>query len=834
MLVRSSELLLGKISGTVAGQKQFLVKLAVSAFVLLPFLWAGFLTLQIYERGDAGFCYELGWKSFKIMCIYRSLNPVLKGDNIKLVDHHTINEVLGSWISRVKKPYKGLVTIERQGKQLCFVLSYRSLSWSSYLKACWPFILLAFLLASSGVIAYTRASPDQPSGLFLSCYVIFAINITNEIGFNFGIQPPYFISLIFIVATLSNWLGFSLWTHFIVRFPTKQQLFENKRLVLSAIYFLPPAVSIMAALCLARSEAGFFVWLERTRFWHIPPIIGFTAYWNWTTFTRTKDPYVKNQLKWILLGGCIGFTPYLFFYLVPLMIFGYPFISFKTAMAFAALLPISLLMAILRYRLMHIDEIISTSIAYTILLTALFLAYTGTLVVLKKTLWGNKILTEGSFVAYLVIIAILFDPAKNRIKLAIDRAFFKDKLNYRKLLHHYSQKVATTLRLSDLVGILIEKIPADFRISRACVMILEGRRSRLYPQHLRFGSSPWSQSALVQVLNKEKTNYIICEPEKADDLKLAREMQEILEAGYLLVLPLKGSKSFLGMYFLGPKLGETLYTSADIQVLTTLSLNVSFAMENALMYESLQKSKQQLQEIYSQLLRSEQMAHIGEMASIVAHEVRNPLGIIRSSAQYLAENLESNASTREVLDFIIEEADRLNQVVNNLLDLARVKPPAFSEVYIDELITQMLDKWEKSSKHNPAVIITQTGSPGRRPIYADEKQLRQVFLNLVQNSEEAMPHGGKLNIDFSEDTKNGGITVSVSDTGSGIPEDVAQNVFKKFFTTKENGLGLGLAVCQQIVEAHKGNIAFKSTPGEGTTVTVWLPRKPHSAVGGLW
>ncbi len=815
-------------------KKCFSIKIVAFVFVMLPFFWAGFLTFQIYQRGDAGFCYELGSNSFKVMRIYRSLNPVREGDDIKFIDDYSTNDILGFYISHVKKaPFKGFVTIERQGRWLSFILSYENLSWRSYLKISWPFILLALLLTASGFIAFTRASPDQPSGLFLACYIIFAINIINEIGLNFGIQPLYFISLVFIVATLSNWLGFSLWTHFLLRFPTEQPLFENNQPIITAVYLLPPIVSVLAAFCLAGSELSFFCWLQRTRFWHILPIIGFTAYRNWTTFMRTKDPYVKNQLKWIILGGYIGITPYLFFYLVPHLFFGYPLITFKTSIAFGALIPISFLLAILRYRLMDIDEIISTGLSYTILLTGLFLSYAGILVVLKKSLWGNKILTEGSFIAYLVIVAILFDPTKNRIKLIIDRAFFKDKLNYRNLLHHYSQKVATTLKLSDLIDLLIKKIPSDFRISRACVMILEGRRSRLYPQHLRFGNAPWSGSSLLKVLNDEKTNCVICEPERTNDFRLAKEMEEILRAGYLLVFPLKGTKSFLGMYFLGPKLGENLYTSADIQVLTTLALHVSFAMENALMYESLQKSKQQLQKVYFQLLQSEQMAHIGEMASIVAHEIRNPLGIIRSSAQYLAEDLKLNESAKEVLDFIIEEADRLNQVVNNLLDLARFKPPTFSEVYIDELITQILNKWERSGKHNPSVIITQTGSPGRRPIYADEKQLRQVFLNLVQNSEEAMPNGGKLNIDFSEDRKNDGIIISISDTGTGIPEDVTQKVFKKFFTTKDKGLGLGLAVCQQIIEAHNGSISIKSTPGEGTTVSVWLPRKPHSAVGGL-
>ncbi len=815
-------------------QRSVLTKIGGFALIMLPFLWAGFLTFHIYQIGDAGFSYELGVNSLKIMKIYKSINPVLEGDDIKFVDCYPINDVLGYFFKPGdQKNFEGHVTIERQNRQYSFVLSYESLSWKSYFKATWPFIILALLLTTAGLIAFTRASPDQPSGLFLACYTFFAINIINEIGLNFGVQSPYLISLVFIVATISNWIGFSLWTHFLLRFPTEQPLFKANRPVISLIYILPPLVSVLVALSLSGSDTGFFSWLQRARFWHIPPMIGFTVYRNWTTFEKAKNPYVKNQLKWILLGGSIGITPYLFMYLIPHLFLGYPLISFKTSMAAGFLIPISFLLAILRYRLMDIDEIISTSLTYTILLAGLFLSYPGILVILKRSLWGDKILTEGSFVAYLVIVAVLFDPAKNRIKLLIDRAFFRDKLNYRNLLHYYSQRVATTLKLSDLIDLLIEKIPADFRMSRACVMILEGRRSRLYPKHLRFGSSPWSQSALVDTLKDEKTNFVLCEPKKIKNSKLAKEMEEILEAGYLLVLPLKGSKSFLGMYFLGPKLGESLYTSADIQILTTLSLHVSFAMENALMYESLQNSKKQLQEIYTQLLQSEQMAHIGEMASIVAHEIRNPLGIIRSSAQYLVEDLKFNESSGEVLDFIISEADRLNQVVNNLLNFARFKPPTFTEIYIDELVTQILDKWEQSSEHNPAVMITQTGSPGRMPIYADEEQLRQVFLNLIQNSEEAMPDGGKLNVDFSKDRKNDGVIVSVSDTGSGIPEDISQNVFKKFFTTKENGLGLGLAVCQQIIEAHNGTISFTSKPEKGTTVTVWLPRKPHSAVGGL-
>ena len=814
-------------------ENQLFRKFIILTFVLLPFIWAGFLTSQIYLRGDAGFSFELGWKSFKVMEVYKNLNPIHKGDEIKFIDSFSINKVLGFCFSPVKKYlFKGLLIVERGKKELSIQLSYANFSWLSYLAVCWPYFSLALLLVASGVIAYVNAPQDQPSGLFLGCFIAFAINIMNEVGFNFGIHSPYLISLAFFIATLSNWVGFSLWTHFIGLFPTKEKLFKDNSPMLFLIYLGPPVVSILAAFCLSH-QGEFFIYLQRTRFWHIPPILGFTVCRNWTTFKRSKEAYIKNQLKWIFLGGILGITPYFLFYLLPHLVMGYPIINFKIAMFFGGFIPISFLLAILRYRLMDIDEIMSTTLTYIILLSGLYIAYMGTLVTIKNTLWNSRILTKDSFVIYLLIIALFFDPAKNKIKLFIDKAFFKDKVDYQKLLHHYTLKVTTSLNRSELIDLLIKQIPQDFHISSGCVMIIEGRRSYLYPQHLRFGNAPWSYSALVKALNNEKTNYIICELTKVSDFRLAKEMEEIIQAGYRLVLPLKGGKSFIGMFFLGPKQGGSLYTSADIQALTTLTSHISFVMENVLIYDSLQNSKQQLQEIYPQLLQLEQMARIGEMASMVAHEIRNPLGIIRSSAQYLLEDLYNSESSKELLDFIVDEIDRLNQVVNNLLDIARVKLPSFSEVYIDELITQMLEQWEKSHNHNPTVVITQTGSPGRRPIYADEKQLRQVFLNLIQNSEEAMPDGGKLNINFSEDQINEGVIVSVCDTGQGISEEVAKDVFKKFYTTKENGLGLGLAICQQIIEAHKGKISFKSVPGKGTTVTVWLPRRPHYGLGDI-
>jgi len=777
---------------------------------------------------------ELGSRSFKVMEVRHSASPISTGDLIVSIDGLGVNDCLGSLLNGKPRPFEGKIRVKRGQEILEYSLAYEPINLLGFVHSIWPYLLLALCLVGCGGFAYLYAPSGQSAGLFAACYAVFALNVINDMGLCFGVQPPYVISMIFFMAMVTNWLGFSLWTHFLCNFPVKQcQLMGMRPLRGLLIYGAPPAVSVILALLSQGPQGAIYSGLQRFRFWHIPFVVLFTLVSTGREFLNTKNHLIKNQLKWLILGGMAGILPYLVFYLMPILILGSPFCSFKFVVLFAFLIPLSFLFAMIRFKLMDIDDIVRSTVTYFLLISALVISYVALLLLYKHLFWGNRLLTQWSFFIYILTIAILFDPAKNKLKSRIDKAFFKDKINYDRLLHKYSRKVASLLELSRLIKLLIEKIPADFRITRGCVMILEGRRSRLFPEHLRFGKYPWSQSAVVRELKKADCNLIRCDEPNPGDEALSEELAEIQRAGFVLALPLKSITNFLGIYFLGPKRGGQPYSSNELQALSTLATHVSTAMENALMYESLANSKQQLKEIYSQLIQSEKMAVLGEMASTVAHEIRNPLGIIRSSAQFLAEGRNYEDSDREVLEFIVEEADRLNQVVTNLLQYARFKPPAFKELYLDEVLEQLIENWQKGPDHRDSVTITISGSSGRAPIYADEKQLCQVFMNLIQNSEEAMPQGGEIKISLEPDEQEEGIFVTIQDSGHGVPEDVAQKVFHKFFTTKENGLGLGLAVCQQIIEAHNGLIEFESQPGMGTTVTIWLPKRPHAAVGGL-
>jgi len=230
------------------------------------------------------------------------------------------------------------------------------------------------------------------------------------------------------------------------------------------------------------------------------------------------------------------------------------------------------------------------------------------------------------------------------------------------------------------------------------------------------------------------------------------------------------------------------------------------------------------------LVQAEKMAALGELTTVLAHELKNPLGIIRGSAQFLASSPRSVEMQQELLHYIMDEVDTLNLVINNFLGLARQKPPLLRQVDLRRELTAFIYQWQQSSDHNRTVDII-LSTPEHLPVmYADSKQLRQVLLNCIVNSEEVMPDGGIIKISARE-MDGEQIEIVVTDTGPGITEENIKLVFKKFFTTKKKGMGLGLPVCRQIIRSHNGNIQLMNRSGGGLQVVIRLPQRPLVTVG---
>jgi PAS domain S-box-containing protein len=237
------------------------------------------------------------------------------------------------------------------------------------------------------------------------------------------------------------------------------------------------------------------------------------------------------------------------------------------------------------------------------------------------------------------------------------------------------------------------------------------------------------------------------------------------------------------------------------------------------------RAEEELKAAQERLIRSEKLAAIGQLASGVGHELRNPLGAIKTAVQYVRRKVAASelpASEPKALEFlglIDEEVDRANKVITDLLSFSRVAKPTVSLVKVESIIADALNHVAVPGNVN---LVTDV-SPELPLVMVDAGQIQQVFVNVILNALEAMPEGGRLEIRGS--SKDDFVTVECTDTGSGIPEAVVGKIFEPLFTTKAKGIGLGLAMSKNIMERHGGDIGVQSKEGKGTTFTLSLPTR---------
>lgn len=246
------------------------------------------------------------------------------------------------------------------------------------------------------------------------------------------------------------------------------------------------------------------------------------------------------------------------------------------------------------------------------------------------------------------------------------------------------------------------------------------------------------------------------------------------------------------------------------------------------MARSLREREAQLREKQEALLRAEQLAAVGRISAQVAHEIRNPLSSIGLNVEMLEDQIQratfdqpSDArEAQQLLRSVTQELDRLGQVTEHYLRMARLPAPELEREDVGAVLERVLEFSGEELARSQIHLVKELPG-GELPVMADEGQLRQVFLNLIRNGREAMAQGGTLTV--AARPVDHQVEVSFADTGAGMSGEVRARIFEPFFSTKEGGTGLGLAVSRQIVQAHGGIIECESTPGGGTKFVLRLP-----------
>jgi two-component system sensor histidine kinase HydH len=544
-----------------------------------------------------------------------------------------------------------------------------------------------------------------------------------------------------------------------------------------------------------------------------------SVYYLYRRYHRTPSRVEKTRLLYLLVGGMATVTAAALD-LVPWM----PSLGNILITIYLYFLSQTLV----RYRLLDLNELLGRMVVLAALASIATLVF-GLLLIKLVDLNEIGLLFLNALIASTAII-IVFEPLRALLERVVNRWMFQEKYELFRRIESLRTDLMNVIDVRDLVPRVLSALEDSRRVTHASLYIVDPDGSA-YDLVGHVGPRPEGRIDAVAhrgfLERLRRAGVISIEGLERELLALRNKQGEEREAVLLVlralelvqgsvVLAILGEEQLLGMLVLRDERLREAYSSEEIELFRSVAASIGVTLQNS--------------QIYERMKERDRLAALGQMAAGLAHEIRNPLGSIKGAAQYLqpVEGQKPDASTREFLDIIVEEVDRLNKIVSQFLDYARPYRGDQSPLDVNDVVKKTLNLIEKERGGSRVEIVTnlQDSLP---PVRADAQQLRQVFLNLTINAFDAMAQGGRLQVSTSlrRSTRRGVaaafLEVRFRDSGVGIPPADLGNLFIPFFTTKEKGTGLGLPISQRIIENHGGTIEVRSQPGSGATFTVLLP-----------
>src|SRR5436309_6677026 len=540
---------------------------------------------------------------------------------------------------------------------------------------------------------------------------------------------------------------------------------------------------------------------------------------------RTDVAVKKNQFKYVISSSLLGFlsgaTSFFPFFTTLVPPIGAPLVYLYT-------FPITY--AVARYRLLDIDVVIKKSLIYAFLLM-LLLAPCYLLVIWgQKASFGNINYVFSMFTLLLfIIVAFFFPKVRFRTEEALERALFQKRVDYRETLLRSSKDMVSIVDLENLSNNLVKTVGRALGVEKASLYLVdEAKGSYNLNAKVGLGADQYLETALlrddplIRRLQKSHEGVVKEELEMARDdpaSRLTAERMGQLDAE--ISVPIVSKQKLIGILNLGHKEGKEIYSNEDLELLSTLANQAAIAIENARLYENLKQSQHTLR-------RADRLSSLGLLTAGLAHEIRNPLVAIRTFTQLLPERYDDAEFREGFQGLALKEVDRICGLITDLLSFARPSRPNVAEENLNDVVESIARILETEAKEK-RVEITREFSANLPKAWIDREQMKQVFMNLILNAIQAMKEGGSIYISTRPYSKNEGgepgpfVQVEIRDTGVGIPEENLDHIFDPFFTSKDEGSGLGLSISHQIVQEHEGYVTVESKIGAGTSFFINLP-----------
>jgi len=691
---------------------------------------------------------------------------------------------------------------------------------------------LAFTMNVTLCVIVLSSNPNNIANRLFACFVLaFATwNVGEFIMINSQTTEVAVLGVKIVFAGISFIPVFFL--HFSDVFPIKQNAAIGRRTFLF-IYLFP--VAILASFYwffqidihrLKELRNVFYYGFEFRRpvvfvafFSAIMVLSGVYIAWGirnlLQSLRKTRLTQQKLQIQYLifgivamaLAGTLISVIDYLFRLDWPV---------FFLASLYSILISLFFAVALIKYRLLDIHILIRGGIVYSFL-SGLVLAVYVLLIknigeMISQTYPIRSLLVESGLIVALVY---LLRPFQRKAEDFIDRLFYMERFQYRMELLGFSRNILDLVDMEALLETIGRSVVNTFHVDKICILLRDRETNEYRTAYQTSPGKTWilpgDEELIRRMIATEKSHEL--EEYLAYDQEVGSTLTAILDDGFQIVVPLVMKQSPPGLMLLGKKLSQKDLTHEELEFLDGFSIQISLAISRGLIHRDMILKDRQI-------MQSERLASLGQLAAGIGHEIRNPLGIISGSAETLLKQ-DDPKTQREMVEYIVEESERINSMISNFLNFAKPKDPKLRNCDLADLLSRTLQLITPEARnHNVDIVSAIPSEP--LLVMIDPEQIQQAIMNIALNALEAMPRGGRCNVALSKNGKDR-VMIRLSDTGPGISKENIPRIFDPFFSTKDKGTGLGLSIAHTIVEKHGGTISVSARPEKGTTFVINLP-----------
>jgi signal transduction histidine kinase len=624
-------------------------------------------------------------------------------------------------------------------------------------------------------------------GLFTG--ILFCGNISGDVSDTPGM----------IASIISSAVGPWLLLHFFLVLPEERTWAHRNRWIY--LVYLPAAITIVLLPVFGFAGGQPVPPFRIIRFFTIGVGLLAVVVLLLINYLRAASARTRQQMKIVAYSCLLALVPILVLLLLPQLISGQNFIPPGYITLFLIFIPVGMGVAVLTQKLMDIDLVIRRSLVYASI--SVFMAAILSTALFPVLVFKPKIGTFGEVVIVLVLGGIgtaLFGPMKRGIEYLIDKFFYKDRYDYRQIIHSFSSSLSTLKEVNDISRLIVGTSVQTLNLAGGCLFV---------KSQAGYLDANAAQGTFALIEKQQKLNSLIGQRSKLNEFPDPASDPEVA-----YMVPLTAGDTELGILFLSHKINRQEYSADDIFLLQGLVSVVSTALHSALLLRDVS-------------LRS-------TFVSIASHELRTPLTSILGYAELMLLRNPPEESRKKWLGKIISNGQQISSMVDDLLNVSRIQSgkvsmkiePLKLEMFLQERLNVVR---ESDSKHSFELRI----EPGLPEALVDRDKFGQVVGNLLNNAVKFSPNGGRITLSAAHDSSPGRVAVSVEDEGMGIGPADRDSLFTTFHRIQRpetqgiRGSGLGLYIVKEWTEAMGGEVRLESELNKGSTFSIIIPAADH-------